>query len=256
MKKRTIVPSVMSVILTIICVAPFLYILLQSIVVDGTISLRSFYEAFFATPQYLARFWRSLALCLCIAGGQVFISVLGGYGFAKCKFRGRNTIFFLLMLLMIMPLQVTLVPNYLMLDKLGLLNTYYALALPMIFVPLGTFIMSQCFKAVPNETIEAARLDGCRTPDVITRILLPMNKSGLVCAVLLSFLDGWNMVEQPIVYLEEFSDYPISVALATGASFNVSVKLACAVLVILPPLIMFLYYSQELVEGIATGGEK
>lgn len=69
MKKRTIVPSVMSVILTIICVAPFLYILLQSIVVDGTISLRSFYEAFFATPQYLARFWRSLALCLCIAGG-------------------------------------------------------------------------------------------------------------------------------------------------------------------------------------------
>lgn len=116
--------------------------------------------------------------------------------------------------------------------------------------------MSQCFKAVPNETIEAARLDGCRTPDVITRILLPMNKSGLVCAVLLSFLDGWNMVEQPIVYLEEFSDYPISVALATGASFNVSVKLACAVLVILPPLIMFLYYSQELVEGIATGGEK
>lgn len=256
MKKKQIAPSVIAIALTALCVAPFLYIFAKSLIVDGSISLIPYYQAYLAEEQYLSRFWLSLFLSLCIAAGQVVVSVLAGYSFAKCRFRGRDTIFFLLMLLMVMPLQVTLVPNYLMLDEMGLLNTYYALALPMIFVPLGTFIMTQCFKAVPNDIIEAARLDGCTTFGVIARILSPMNKSGLVCTVLLSFLDGWNMVEQPIVYLKDFSLYPISVGLATAPPGDPTIQLVCCVLVALPPLFLFSYYKRELVEGIAIGGEK
>ena len=178
------------------------------------------------------------------------------YGFAKCRFPGKNVLFFLLMVLMIMPLQVTLVPNYIMLDKLGLLDTYYALVLPMIFVPLGTFIMTQSFQAVPNEIIEAARLDGCGTLKLICRIAVPMNRAGLICTLLLSFLDGWNMVEQPMVYLEDFGRYPISVALASVPPENPTVQLVCCILVALPPLFLFAYFNRELVEGIALGGEK
>lgn len=243
-------------VLTVLCVLPFLYIFARSFFSEDNLTLMGYYQVFLAQSQYLLRFWRSLALTLVIAAGQLTASVLAGYGFAKCRFRGRDTIFFLLMVLMIMPLQVTLVPNYIMLDEMGLLDTYYALALPMIFVPLGTFIMTQCFKAVPRDILEAARLDGCGTAGVILRILTPMNKSGLVCTALLSFLDGWNMVEQPIIYLKDFSKYPISVGLAYTPPGDPIVQLVCCVLVVLPPLFLFAYYKKELVEGIAIGGEK
>ena len=195
-------------------------------------------------------------LCKSYDKAVMVSTMMAGYGFAKCKFPGRDIIFFLLMVLMIMPLQVTLVPNYLMLNNMNLLDTYSALALPMIFIPLGTFIMTQCFKAVPNEIIEAARLDGCGTLDVIVRVVAPMNKSGLVCTALLSFLDGWNMVEQPIVFLKEFEKFPLSVGLASMPPENPTIQLVCCLLTMIPPLFLFAYYKTELVEGIAIGGEK
>lgn len=257
MRKNYKLVSVVSFVLAAVCVVPFVYILgLSFRDLEGGFTLEYYYQVFLAQPHYLFRFWKSLALSLCIAAGQVVVSVLAGYGFAKCRFPGKNIMFFALLILMIMPLQVTLVPNYIVLDEMGMLNTYYALILPTVFVPLGTFIMTQSFKSVPDEIVEAARMDGCTTMGVICRIAVPMNKSGLVCTMLLSFLDGWNMVEQPLVYLNEFADYPISVALASVPSEDPTVQLACCLLVVLPPLFLFSYFNRELVEGIAIGGEK
>lgn len=257
MKKSHPFAAVTAFLLTLVCVLPFLYVFGKGLIgSDGGFTLEYYYQVFLAQSQYLLRFWKSLALSLCIAAGQVFVSTLAGYGFAKCRFPGKNVMFFLLMLLMIMPLQVTLVPNYLMLDKLGLLDTYYALALPAIFVPLGTFIMTQSFKSVSNSVIDAAKLDGCGTWGVICRIAAPMNKSGLVCTMLLSFLDGWNMVEQPIVYIKDFARYPISVALGTTPPGDPAIQLVCCILVVLPLLFLFSYFNRELVEGIVIGGEK
>lgn len=257
MKLKCNFSHIIPIILTLFCVLPYLYILSRSFLsVDGSVTLDYYYEVFLSETQYLRRFWKSLMLAAVIAVCQVIVSTLAGFGFAKCWFPGRNIIFFSLMVLMIMPLQVTLVPNYLMLEKMELLDTYYALALPAIFVPLGTFIMTQSFKSVSNDVIEAARLDGCGTLEVIYRIATPMNKSGLVCTMLLSFLDGWNMVEQPIVYLKDFVKYPISVGLASVPPDDPAVQLVCCILVALSPLFLFAYYNQELVEGIAIGGEK
>lgn len=257
MGKRRPFSSTAAVILTVLSVVPFAYVFAKSLISNqGGFTLAYYYQVFLAQEQYLLRFWKSLGLCLCITAGQVVVSTLAGYGFAKCRFPGKNVLFFLLMVLMIMPLQVTLVPNYIMLDRLGLLDTYYALVLPMIFVPLGTFIMTQSFQAVPNEIIEAARLDGCGTLKLICRIAVPMNKAGLICTLLLSFLDGWNMVEQPMVYLEDFGRYPISVALASVPPEDPTVQLVCCILTVLPPLFLFTYFNRELVEGIALGGEK
>ena len=256
-KRPAYFSSFAAVLLTALSVIPFLYVFAKSLLsAQNGFTLSYYYQVFLAQEQHLLRFWKSLGLCLCITAGQVVVSTLAGYGFAKCRFPGKNVLFFLLMVLMIMPLQVTLVPNYIMLDKLGLLDTYYALVLPMIFVPLGTFIMTQSFQAVPNEIIEAARLDGCGTLKLICRIAVPMNRAGLICTLLLSFLDGWNMVEQPMVYLEDFGRYPISVALASVPPENPTVQLVCCILVALPPLFLFAYFNRELVEGIALGGEK
>lgn len=257
MRKNIKFVAVMTFLLTAVCVVPFLYIWALSLCdVENGMTLKYYYEVFLAQSQYLLRFWKSLAISLCIAAGQVVVSVLAGFGFAKCKFPGKDIMFFSLLILMIMPLQVTLVPNYIILNEMGMLNTYYALVLPAFFVPLGTFIMTQSFKSVPDEIIEAARLDGCTTIGIICRVVTPMNKSGVVCTMLLSFLDGWNLVEQPLVYLEEFADYPISVALASSPPGAPTIQLVCCLLVVLPPLFLFSYFNRELVEGIAIGGEK
>ena len=256
MKSKHGLSSMLTLLLTLLCVVPYLYVFFISFFGENGLTLNFYYEVFLSETQYLVRFWKSLALGLIIAVCQLIVSTLAGYGFAKCRFPGKNSIFFLLMILMITPLQVTLVPNYLMLEELRLLNTYYALALPAIFVPLGTFIMTRSFKSVTNDVIEAARLDGCGTLGVIWRIAVPMNKSGLVCTFLLSFLDGWNMVEQPMVYLKDFVKYPMSVGLATTPPDDPTIQLVCCMLVALPPLFLFAFYNRELVEGIAIGGEK
>ena len=257
MGKRRSFSSAAAACLTVLSIAPFAYVFVKSLISSqGGVTLSYYYQVFLAQEQYLLRFWKSLGLCLCITVGQVAVSTLAGYGFAKCRFPGKKAMFFLLMILMIMPLQVTLVPNFIILDELKMLNTDYALALPMIFVPLGTFIMTQSFQSVPDEVIEAARLDGCGTLGLICRIAAPMNKAGIVCTLLLSFLDGWNMVEQPMVYLEDFGRYPISVALASVPPEDPTVQLVCCILTALPPLFLFTYFNRELVEGIALGGEK
>ena len=256
MKKRNVGGAVISVFLTLLCLLPFCYVLVRSVLnPEAGLTLEYYYQVFLAVTQYLKRFWRSLLLSGIIAFCQVAVSVLAGFGFAKGKFPGKNVLFFLLIMLMIMPLQVTLVPNYIVLDEMNLLDTYYALALPAIFVPLGTFIMTQSFRAIPDEVIDAAKLDGCGTLQILTRVAVPMSKSGLVCTMLLSFLDGWNMVEQPIVYLKDFADFPISVALASVPAGEPTVQLVCCILVALPPVFLFAYYNRELVEGIALAKE-
>lgn len=246
-----------SCILVFICLAPFAYIWFQAcFTAIGQFTAQNYYQVFLANPQYLRRFFRSFALAACIAVGQLVLSTLAGFGFAKFRFPLKNLMFFLLMALMIMPLQVTLVPNYVVLEKLGLLNTYYALAIPAVFVPLGTFIMTQTFRAVPDEIIDAAKLDGCSIPGALLRVAVPMSKSGLACTLLLSFLDGWNMVEQPMVFLENFKDYPIAVALASVHPNEFGIQLASCVLVMIPPVLLFTVFNRELVDGIAFGKEK
>lgn len=249
--------SAVAFFLTLLCIIPFIYIFIKGLyTAAGDFTLGNYYEAYLAHPVYLYRFWRSMALCLCIAAGQAVVSVLGGYGFAKRHFPGKNIMFFLLMILMIMPFQVTLVPDYLILDELGLINTCYSLALPFLFVPLGTFIMTQSFRAVSDDIIDAARLDGCGTWRVLCKIAIPLAKGGLICATLLSFLDGWNMVEQPIAFLSDYEDFPLSLALASSSTKDSPVLLVCCILAALPPLLAFAFFNRELVEGIASGGEK
>ena len=255
-KQKSLWAIFVSLFLCAVCVVPFFYVLLTGAIRQGQLSLQAYYEVFLGKTEFLLRFWKSLALSLCIAGAQVVVSTLAGYGFAKFRFPGKNALFFLLMVLMILPLQVTLMPNYLILQGMGLMGTYFSLALPAIFVPLGTFIMTQSFRAVPDSVVEAARLDGCKTLEMIPRILLPVNSNGLICTALLAFVDAWNMVEQPLTYLKDFQDYPISVALAAVSPAEPTVLLACCVLVTLPPLFLFLFFNRELGSGIVLGGEK
>ena len=258
MKKRrsATLEAIFAFLVILVSVVPFVHVFLSSFLTIQGVSFQAYYDVFLGSPLYLHRFWRSMGMAVCVALFQLVVSVLGGYGFAKYRFPLRNGLLFLLMLLMALPVQVTLVPGFITLSAMGLLDTYAALILPAIFIPLGTFILTQSFKAISDSVIDAAMIDGCGLFGTLLKVAVPMSKNGLVCVVLLSFLDAWNMVEQPIAFLKEFEDYPLSVALAYAPPGNQVVQQVCCVLVVLPPLALFALFNRELVEGVVLAEVK
>ena len=218
-------------------------------------SLMGYYEVFFATPDYLAKFWVSLLLAVGAILGQMVISCMGGFAFAFYDFPGKRLLYSLLCLFMLIPLQVTLLPNYLLLDQLGALNTYWALLLPLAFAPLGTFLLTQIFRSVPADILHAARLDGAGTLQVLARVLLPCGKSGVSTLIILTLIESWNMVEQPLVYLQDVGSYPLSVFLASRYMENLPFQFVCSVLSLLPLALCFLYFGEDLLQSAGRKGD-
>lgn len=222
--------------------------------IPDKVTLGNYYSALLGTGDYWAMFWKSLLLSTVIVLIQVVISSLAGFAFAKYTFPGRRALYFGMLVLMLLPVQVTVVPNYILFSRLGLLNTWWPLILSSAFSPFGTFMMTQIFRAVPNEIIEAARLDGAGTLRLIWDIVLPVGKSGLISVVILVFIDAWNMVEQPLAFIPDPSNYPLSVFLAFLNEGNLGVSFVCGLLAMIPGLILFLYFRDELAEGIEFVG--
>ena len=218
-------------------------------------SLMGYYEVFFATPDYLVKFWVSLLLSVGAILGQMVISCMGGFAFAFYDFPGKRLLYGLLCLFMLIPLQVTLLPNYLLLDQLGALNTYWALLLPLAFAPLGTFLLTQIFRSVPVDILHAARLDGAGTLQVLARVLLPCGKSGVSTLIILTLIESWNMVEQPLIYLRDVGSYPLSVFLASRYMENLPFQFVCSVLSLLPLALCFLYFGEDLLQSAGRKGD-
>lgn len=258
MKEKSSVFSVIfGGLVALVSVVPFRYLFYQSFLsAESVVTLQNYYDSFLRTSRWLLLFWRSIAICGLIVLGQLAVPIPAAYCFAKRNFFGKRVLYFLLILLMVLPIQVTLVPNYLVLDRLNLLNTTAALILPSVFSPLGTFILTLAFQSVPNVVEEAALLDGCGTLRCITSLAVPMNPGGMICVGLLSFLDTWNLVEQPIAFLNDFADYPLSVALAYRPPEEPGVQMVCCVLALLPGLFLFLLFHQSLIDGIVPAEEK
>ena len=219
-------------------------------------SLMGYYEVFFATPDYLAKFWVSLLLSVGAILGQMVISCMGGFAFAFYDFPGKKLLYGLLCLFMLIPLQVTLLPNYLLLDQLGALNTYWALLLPLAFAPLGTFLLTQIFRSVPVDILHAARLDGAGTLQVLARVLLPCGKSGVSTLIILTLIESWNMVEQPLIYLKDVGSYPLSVFLASRYTENLPLQFVCCVLSLLPLALCFFYCGGDVLDSGIPKEEK
>ena len=215
-------------------------------------SLEPVYQVFLATPEYLLVFSADLGPLRFDRGGTDGAFRPGGTGFCQGPFSRKGAVLF--------PAAGghgaalagdvgAQLPAFL--GTLGLLDTQWALVLPALFAPLGASLMTQSFRAVPDEILEAAQLDGANMVQALGKILVPMSKNGLACVVVLTFLETWNMVEQPMAYLKDTSQHPLSVALATTQARDVGVQLACCLLALLPPLLLFLGLRKELLEGIA-----
>lgn len=220
------------------------------------VTIDQYKNLLFMSPTYLLKFWNSLVLVIPIVAGQMIVACLASYSFARYRKKRREVLFFSYVILMLMPFQVTLVPNYMIADKLGLLNTNWAIILPGVFSTFAIFLLTKYMRQIPQAYIEAAKLDGASEWQIFTRIALPTCKSAIFALTILLFIDYWNMVEQPLVLLTDADKQPLSVFLSQINEAEIGIAFAASALYMIPPLLIFLWGEEYLVEGISRSGVK
>ena len=206
------------------------------------------------SPDYLLKFWTSVILVVPIVLIQLVIASITASGVTRWRGKVRSFLFFFYVILMLMPTQVTLVPNYLVSDWVGLLNTRWAIILPGAFAPFSVFLLTKSMRRIPVSLIEAAKLDGSSEWQIFKDICLPQCRSALYSIAILVFIDYWNMVEQPIILLQDAEKQPLSVYLSTINTSEVGLAFAIATIYMVPSLLLFLHGEDYLVEGIAHQG--
>lgn len=222
--------------------------------IPDMITFAQYISVLFKSPQYLLKFWNSVFYTLPIVVVQLAIAALSAYGFSRYDSKAKRAIFFAYIIIMLMPYQVTLVPSFLVSKSLGLYGTKWAILLPGFFSPFAVYLLTKFMRRIPTEVMEAARVDGAGEWMIFSRICLPLCKGGLASIAILVFFDYWNMVEQPLVLLPDSDMHPLSVFLSRINTGEISLAFAVAVIYLIPPLLIFLYGEDYLVEGISYQG--
>lgn len=212
-------------------------------------------ELFAEDSPLLPMLGNSLIYTLPITLFQLAVTALAAYGFSRYPGRLGRWLFFLYTVLMLLPYQAALVPNYLVSKWLGIFDTPWAIWLPGIFSPFGIFLLTKYLRRIPKQCIEAAQLDGAGEWTIFTKICLPQCKGILVTIGLLAFFDNWAMVEQPMVLLETKEKLPLSLYLSAMNRDSFGLSFAAAAIYLLPCLLLFLWGRRHLEEGTVTGGQ-
>ena len=222
--------------------------------IPDMVSFKQYFTVLFNSPDYLLKFWNSVILVIPIVIFQMGIALLASYGFARYRGRLREIIFFAYIILMLMPYQVTLVPNFFVSEWLGIIDTNWAIWLPGIFSPFAVFLLTKCMRRIPVGIIEAAKIDGAGEFKIFTQICIPLCKSAIASVCILLFIDYWNMVEQPLVLLSDSDMHPLSVFLSKINQGEIGIAFAVATIYMIPTLLVFQYGEEYLVEGITYQG--
>ncbi|MCR4904165.1 MAG: carbohydrate ABC transporter permease [Butyrivibrio sp.] len=222
--------------------------------IPDMVTFSQYFTVLLKSPEYLFKFWNSVIYVVPIVVFQLFIAALASYGFARYSGRVKEIIFFLYIIMMMMPYQVTLVPNYMVSNWLGILDTKWAIWLPGFFSPFAVFLLTKFMKRIPLEVLEAGQIDGAGEWKLFSDICLPLCKNGICAIAILIFIDYWNMVEQPLILLSDEQMHPLSVFLSKINSGEISLAFAVAVIYMVPPLLIFMYGEEYLVEGISYQG--
>ena len=222
--------------------------------IPDMVTFRQYITVLLKSPEYLLKFWNAVILTLPIVFLQTGLALLAAFGFSRYRGKLREALFFLYIIIMLMPYQVTLVPNYLVSKWLGILETRWAVILPGVFSPFAVFILTKCMRRIPNSLIEAAQLDGAGEWRIFTKICVPSCKSAIFSVIILIFIDYWNMVEQILILLTDVEKQPLSVFLSQINSGEISLAFAVACIYMIPAILLFLYGEESLVDGINYSG--
>lgn len=220
------------------------------------VTLSQYVSLLFDSPVYLHMFWNSVKIVVPIVLGQILVSAPAAYAFTVLKFRGKEGLFFLYIIVMLLPLQVTLMPNYIVADWMNITDSYLAIILPGIFNPLGVFPLRQFMKSMPDAYIEAAKMDGVGHGKIFLWVVLPMVKHGIAAVAMLTLLDYWNLVDQAVIFIQNSEAQPLSIFLAKINSGELGIAFAGSCFYALPVLLVLLYGQEYLKNGIAITGLK
>lgn len=220
------------------------------------VTLSQYAELLFDSPVYLNMFWNSVKITVPIVVGQMIVSTLAAYAFTVLKFKGKELLFFLYIIVMLLPLQVTLMPNYIVADWLGITDSYLAIILSGIFHPFGVFLLRQFMKSLPDAYLEAAKIDGAGHGKIFISIILPMIKPGIAATAMLTLLDYWNLVDQAIIFIQDSEKQPLSTFLAQINNGDIGLAFAGSCFYAVPMLLALFYGQEHLKQGIAITGMK
>ncbi len=191
--------------------------------------------------------------------GQVITCALSAYAFAKLRFKGRDFLFMLYLATMMIPYQVTMIPQYELMNKLNLLNSHAALIILHCFSPFGVFLLRQFFVSIPDSLIEAARIDGAKDFRILSQIVLPLSKSALATLVTLKFLDSWNEFTGPLIFLNEKEKFTLQVGIRMFQQENgteYTLIMAATTMSLIPIVLLYVFAQKYFIEGIAAAGVK
>ncbi|GAC1433701.1 MAG: carbohydrate ABC transporter permease [Chloroflexota bacterium] len=203
-------------------------------------------------------FLNSLVVAVTVTGGQVITSSMAAYAFARLRFRGRSVLFALYLGTLIIPSQVTLIPNYILIRLFGWHNTYTGLIAPFLVSVFSTFLLRQFFMSIPADLEEAARIDGASHFRIYSQIILPLAKPALATLVIFTFLGSWNNFLWPLVVIDSPNLYTVPLSIITfQGQFTTAWNLlmACATVALAPVLLVYLMAQRYFVEGIALTGQ-
>lgn len=219
-------------------------------------TLQPLVEILIDSPQFFVMFWNSIQMSAWIVAGQLLFGVPAAWGLSRFHFPGKKLVLMLYIVLMLMPFQVLMLPEYLVLDDLHLLDTQWAVILPAVFSTFPVFIMYRFFCGIPEPILEAARIDGAGNIQIFLRIGIPLGAAGIVSALILGFLEAWNMIEQPMTFLKTKALWPLSLYLPEIGLKEAGAGFAAALMMLVPALLLFLLGQEYLEQGIAAAAVK
>ena len=213
-------------------------------------------ELLLDTPQFFVMFWNTFKLVIPSVLGQLILGAPAAWALSRLRFRGRRALTTIYITLMLMPFQVTMVPNYLVMDRLGLMNTLWAVILPFAFSAFPVFIMIKGFDAVPRALLEAASIDGAGYFRTFFSIGLPLGIPGILSALVLGFLECWSAIEQPMTFIKDPSLWPLSLYLPQIVADKLGLAMTASLMMLIPAALVFLFGQKYLELGIQSAGIK
>ena len=208
------------------------------------------------TPQFFVMFWNTFAIVAPSLIGQLLVGAPAAWALSRFRFRGRKAVATVYICLMLLPFQVTMVPNFLVIDRLGLMNNIWAVILPFAFSAFPVFIMIKGFDAVPRALLEAASIDGAGHFRTFFKIGLPLGMPSILAALVLGFFEIWGAIEQPMTFLRDPSTWPLSLFLPQIAAEELGLAMGASLLMLLPAVLFFFFGQKYLELGIQAAGIK
>lgn len=223
---------------------------IRSFWADNQFSIKNYIELFFDCFIFYPMFWNSVFYAAIITLLQLFVIIPCSFGFMYARFKGKSSLYIFYIMLMMMPLQVTVLPNFIGLRDMGLLYTRMGIILPMIFSPFGVIVMHQYMKGIDESLIEATRLDSSSIVKILWTAVVPQLRVCIFAVALFVFAECWNMVEQPMLFLKDNKLKTLTIMISQTDTFNTAILSAAAVIFMIPVLLLYMFFNEHLEKGL------